>query len=74
VDSENGTMTDRLTGFIWLKNWEVLSTSNVWATAMNNVAALQDNGSTLKDGSENGDWRMPNVRELTSIINLLSGR
>ena len=69
VDNGNGTITDNLTGLIWLKDTSVLGRSN-WENAIvlcNNLAA---NGSWLTDGSMAGDWRLPNRSELKSLRDL----
>src|SRR5262249_32071128 len=33
VDCGNGTVTDTVTGLIWLKQWNCLATDNAWAAA-----------------------------------------
>lgn len=57
TDSGNGTMTDNMTGLVWLK--DVSTTTYTWA-----------DGITYCDGLTTGgtDWRMPNVRELRSLV------
>lgn len=57
----NGTVTDNLTGLIWLQNankWGAVT----WDTARNNCNTLAADGFTLTDGSVAGDWRLPNVK------------
>ena len=39
-----------------------------WADALTNVNALENLQCGLTDGSSAGDWRLPNVRELQSLI------
>lgn len=69
IDNDDGTILDRLTGFLWLKDWDILPGGSSWNGALGDVAALEDIGTSLSDGSENGDWRLPNIREYMSITN-----
>jgi len=69
-DNGDGTVTDRLTGLVWLKDGGCLETA-FWETSFQIVGELND-------GKECGcreyvtgsytDWRLPNVRELFSLI------
>ncbi len=85
VDNGDGTVTDRLTGLIWLKDASCAdlegttdkgrgnpaspsSGGATWATALSAAAALATETCGLTDGSAAGDWRLPNVRELLSLI------
>lgn len=73
TDSGNGTVKDNLTGLIWLKSANCASVSpRGWSAAQTAVAALQGDGTmcNLSDGSVAGDWRVPNPRELSSLIHL----
>ncbi|MCF8146192.1 MAG: DUF1566 domain-containing protein [Deltaproteobacteria bacterium] len=77
TDNEDGTVTDNLTGLIWLKNANCAGGTVNWNTAVDYCAALYD-GCTgcfggeadcgLSDGSVAGDWRLPNAKELHSLI------
>jgi hypothetical protein len=67
TDNNNGTVTDNLTGLIWLKNANFFGVRN-WETALTDCNTLAANGMTLTDGSVAGDWRLPNVKELQSLI------
>ena len=67
VDNGNGTVTDLCTGLIWLKNMgcapaQGLAAHMVWAA---NLANGQCN---LTDGSQAGQWRLPTLPELTSLL------
>jgi hypothetical protein len=71
-DNGDGTLTDLNTGL----QWEKLDDANVggslhdrdtlytWANSQTRIAAL--NGANF---AGHNDWRLPNVRELTSIVN-----
>jgi hypothetical protein len=71
TNNGDGTVTDNLTRLIWLKNANCATVSpKTWATALTSVAALAHGACGLTDGSAAGDWRVPNVRELYSLIDL----
>jgi len=67
TDNADGTVTDHLTGLIWLKNANVFGGKKNWVTALTDCNSLAASG-TLTDGSAAGDWRLPNRRELFSLI------
>ncbi len=67
VDNNDGTVTDELTGLIWLKDAGCL-TPNVWTNAINEVNQLASGSCGLTDASIAGQWRMPNMWELESMI------
>ena len=69
TDNGDGTVTDNLTGLIWLKNANCFGTKN-WATALNDCNTLADPACGLSDGSSAGDWRLPNRFELESLLDL----
>ncbi|MEO5367529.1 MAG: DUF1566 domain-containing protein, partial [Magnetococcus sp. WYHC-3] len=71
--NDDGTVTDTLTGLIWMKNVGCLSGSQgkTWSEALSSVAAL--NAGTVACAGYTGrhtDWRLPHVRELNSLIDL----
>jgi hypothetical protein len=68
TDNDDGTVTDNLTGLIWLKNANYLAATKTWADALIACNTLADDGTTLTDGSSAGDWRLPNIKELHSLI------
>ena len=68
TDHGNGTITDNLTGLIWLKDGNRFG-QRTWSVALSDCNGLADNGTNLTDGSSAGDWRLPNVNELKSLIN-----
>ena len=68
VDCGNGTVTDTVTGLIWLKQADCLGYAN-WVSAHQAAAALKsgDCGGTLNDGSSPGDWRLPTQAEWNAM-------
>jgi len=69
IDNSNGTITDKLTGLIWLKNANCFGIQP-WATAINFANGLAHGACGLSDNSAAGDWRLPNVNELTSLVDI----
>ncbi len=71
-----GVVTDTLTGLIWLENANCAISDRNWATALSDVASLNSTGNmngnvcgdTSNGGSHQTDWRLPNVREIQSVI------
>lgn len=68
LDHGNGAVTDRLTGLVWMKNANAFG-DRTWSEALLDASKLQSGFAGLTDGSRPGDWRLPNVRELHSLIN-----
>ena len=68
TDNADGTVTDNLTGLIWLKNANCPNTTTTWIAALTFCNALFSGICGLTDGSVAGDWRLPNVKELQSLI------
>jgi hypothetical protein len=67
TDNGDGTVTDNLTGLIWLKDANCFG-PGTWSEALSGCNSLADPQCGLSDGSSVGDWRLPNVRELYSLI------
>ena len=67
TDNGDGTVTDNMTGLIWLKKAACIGETR-YAMAMSFVAALANGQCGLTDGSSAGDWRLPNLREMHSLI------
>lgn len=67
TDNEDGTVTDNLTGLIWLKNANCFG-AKPWSTALSDCNQLGDGQCGLTDGSVAGDWCLPNLRQLHSLI------
>lgn len=66
TDNGNGTITDNLTGLIWLKDATCFGTGT-WSTALSDTNSLASGSCGLSDGSSAGDWRPPNRKELHSL-------
>jgi len=66
VDNGDGTVTDRLTGLSWLRDGNAFGTLS-WDDALAACNALESGRHGLSDGSEPGDWRLPDVNELRSL-------
>ena len=69
TDNGDGTVTDDLTGLIWLKNSDCFG-ARQWLQALSDANGLASGACGLSDGSAAGDWRLPNVNELHSLIDL----
>jgi hypothetical protein len=67
TDNEDGTVTDNLTGLIWLKNANCFD-ERFWSDALSDCNGLASGSCGLTDGSGAGDWRLPNIKELQSLI------
>jgi hypothetical protein len=67
VDNGNGTVTDKLTGLVWLRLANCF-TSRTWVQALSDASALASGACGLTDGSAAGSWRLPSVSELHSMV------
>lgn len=63
IDNGNGTLTDTMTGLVWLKQADCIR--QTWSDAIAAVNAPRQCG--LTDGSVAGQWRMPNRQEMPSL-------
>jgi hypothetical protein len=65
TDNGDGTVTDNLTGLMWAKDANPGAIWMTWSGAINFA-----NGLTLgvSCGGEHTDWRLPNAKELQSLI------
>ena len=76
-DNSNGTVTDNLTGLIWLKNANCTETVGgktpsssglFWIDALTWSNNLASGKCGLTDSSSAGQWRLPNINELESLV------
>ena len=78
TDNSDGTVTDNLTGLIWLKDADCMGAPD-WQTALTNIGQSSDSPNTsLNSGKEFScddytkgtfdDWRLPNLKELQSLL------
>jgi hypothetical protein len=68
TDHLNGTVTDNLTALIWLQDADCFGPFIAWTQALTLANTLVSGTCGLTDGSVVGDWRLPNVKELLSLI------
>ncbi len=65
TDNGNGTVTDNVTGLMWVKDPSAIGTpfdaGMTWQNALTNCNALSYGG--------HDDWRLPNIKELESLVN-----
>jgi len=69
VDNSDGTITDNLTGLVWLKKADCFAPTT-WAGALADIYQLANGQCNLSDGSTAGQWRLPNIIELESIVDV----
>lgn len=79
ADNGNGTVTDELTGLIWLQSGNCNAfysgdatgqNDRKWQFALDACNALASGYCGLTDSSAAGDWHLPNAKELYSLIDL----
>ncbi|MBI4848047.1 MAG: DUF1566 domain-containing protein [Nitrospirae bacterium] len=70
TDLGDGTVRDNVTGLIWTADANCDGTQRTWATAVAfaNTLNAGECGLTVGEGSLEGDWRLPNRKELRTLI------
>ncbi|MBI5100897.1 MAG: DUF1566 domain-containing protein [Nitrospirae bacterium] len=76
--ASNGAVTDNLTGLVWLQDANCYALAGGinkaapgslnWADALTWTNSLASGACGLSDGSAAGDWRLPNINELNSLM------
>jgi hypothetical protein len=79
TNNGNGTVTDHLTGLVWLYDGKCKTfypgdpkgeNYRTWLEAVDSANKLAAGYCGLTDDSKAGDWRLPNLFELHSLIDL----
>ncbi|MFC1779696.1 DUF1566 domain-containing protein [Thermodesulfobacteriota bacterium] len=68
-DNGNGTVSDNLTGLVWLKNANCFG-AQTWDNGLAGANTLASGSCGLTDSSAIGDWRLPNREELVSLTDM----
>ena len=67
TDNGDGTVKDNLTGLIWSKDANCFGLLT-WVQALDAANTLTSGSCGLTDGSVVGNWRLPNIKELQSLL------
>jgi hypothetical protein len=67
VDCGNGTVTDTVTGLVWLRDSSCLGVAD-WASSATRAARLSTGVCGLTDGSSPGQWRLPTLAEWQATV------
>jgi hypothetical protein len=68
TNNGNGTVIDNLTKLIWTADADCSNGYIPWNNALSFCASLSAEGCGLSDNSQPGDWRLPNILELASLL------
>ncbi len=63
----DGTVIDDLTGLVWLESANCFG-MRTWTEALADAEALSSGSCGLTDGSLAGQWRLPNLQEMHSLV------
>ena len=68
TDNGDGTVTDNLTQLVWMQNANCWG-NMPWSSALSNVAGLNTGSESCSEyNGSHTDWRLPNFKELESLI------
>ena len=74
TDNHDGTVKDNLTGLFWLLNAHCAALNpaggSIWTAALSAANGLASGACGLTDGSTAGQWRLPNIDEMMSLVDL----
>lgn len=76
MDYGDGTVTDNLTGLIWLKDAGCFGHDVTWTDSFSEIAAFNsgiDRGCPEYSAGAYDDWRLPTILELISLVDWGSG-
>ncbi|MBF0627326.1 MAG: DUF1566 domain-containing protein [Magnetococcales bacterium] len=69
-EHDDGTVTDELTGLVWMKNANCWG-NQLWNQALDTIAGLNAGSQHCSGYTGNHtDWRLPNIEELESLVDL----
>jgi len=77
TDNRDGTVTDTMTGLVWLKDANCTETVGgvarasgllSWPAALTWCNNLASGKCGLSDNSAAGEWRLPNINEMRSLV------
>jgi hypothetical protein len=72
IDNNDGTITDSLTGLMWLKDVQCFR-HETWQDAFNSITDLNANPGSYTCGgytATHDDWVLPNIKELLNLFGL----
>ena len=69
TDKQDGTVTDNLTGLVWLKDPGCFG-KEAWHDSLTAANQLAHGDCDLMDGSIPGDWHLPNRKQLESLVDI----
>lgn len=67
LDLTDGTVADCESGLIWMRDANCFGPQS-WSNAINICHELTSGNCTLVDDSAAGDWHLPSIRELESLV------
>ena len=75
TDHGDGTITDNLTGLMWLKDGSCFDFMS-WQSVIDTIADFNNDASTYNCADYTAtysDWRLPNINELVSLLKSVAG-